>query len=186
MRALYTFAAALVLLPLVGCKKGDQPAPSDTDYASPSSPPPVQMVNTMPGCDDVPLCERECDGGAADRCRRLGVTYEFGQGAAKDPKLATSWYERSCTMGNAAGCEAAGRMYEYHLEPKDMTKAAGFYERACTIGWQGGCANWAIMLENGRGVPQDLAKAKKLYEGACTAGAGLACDRLRVLARDGG
>jgi TPR repeat protein len=186
MRLLPFFLLA-VALGLSGCKKGDQhELPPEQAYLAPSSPPPVQMVNTMGACEDLPTCERECDGGAGDRCRRIGVSYEFGQGVAKDAKAAVAWYEQACGLKNPTGCEAAGRMYEYHVEPKDMSKAAAFYERACTMGWQGGCANWAIMLENGRGVPQDLAKARVLYDGACKAGAGLACDRLKVLARDGG
>jgi TPR repeat protein len=179
-------ALASLLLVCACSKKDDHELPPEQAYAAPSAPPPVQMVNTMGGCEDVPTCLRECDAGAGDRCRRLGVSYEFGQGVAKDPKASVGWYERSCELKNATGCEAAGRMYEYHLEPKDMAKAAGFYQRACEMGWQGGCANWAIMLENGRGVPQDLGKARALYDGACKAGAGLACDRLKALGRDGG
>jgi TPR repeat protein len=173
-----------------GCsKKGNDtgPAPGDTDYAAPSSPPPVQMVNMIVGCEDLDVCFRECDAGAGDRCRRLGVTFEFGRGVAKDAKSAIAWYEHACSLGNAVGCESAGRMYEFHVEPKDFEKAAALYKKSCDVGWQGGCANYAIMLENGRGTAKDLGKARELYSGACKAGAGLACDRLRGLGGgDGG
>ena len=131
-------------------------------------------------------CLRECDAGQADRCRRLGVTYEFGQSdAGKNETLGTAFFDRSCELGNASGCVSSGQMHEYaHGVPVDLPKAAAAYEKACAIGWQVGCANWAIMLENGRGVPKDEERAKSLYDGACKAGAGLACERLKVLRAD--
>jgi hypothetical protein len=168
------------------CSK-TQPTADDPFKPQPQST--VTLVNAMGVCDDVPLCERECDGGAGDRCRRLGATYEFGKDGGKDDVRATSYYERACGLGNSEGCVSAGRMYEFaHGVAKDDTKAAGFYDKACTIGDQVGCANLGILVEAGRGVKQDLARAKELYGSACKAGAGLACDRLKRLAAtaDGG
>jgi hypothetical protein len=175
---------------LLACKPGGGNARSHDDPMGIPSAPPIQIANTMGGCDDVEQCERECDAGAADRCRRLGVTYEFGQAgdASKNETLGTAYFDRSCEMGNASGCVSSGQMHEYaHGVPVDLAKATAAYEKACTIGWQVGCANYAIMLEYGRGVPKDLDKARTLYADACKAGAGLACDRLKVLsAHDGG
>jgi TPR repeat protein len=182
-----TSAALLPLfaLALFACKeRSSGVAPSESPYASASAPPPVQVVTELGACDDVGVCERECDGGSGDRCRRLGVAYEFGKGVDKDVARSTAMYERACDLGNALGCEAAGRMYEFHAQPHDLAKAAALYERSCDKGWQGGCANWAICLENGRGVAKDLTKARTLYAGACKAGAGLACERLKVLGDD--
>jgi TPR repeat protein len=148
------------------------------------SAPPVQIANVFGACDDLDVCERECDAGQADRCRRLGVTYEFGKGgdAARDETRGTAYFDRACALGNAPGCVSSGQMHEYgHGVTIDMPKAAAAYQKACDIGWQVGCANYAIMLENGRGVPKDLQKARELYESACAAGAGLACDRVKVM-----
>jgi TPR repeat protein len=182
--------ASLAPFALLACKDGDGNARSRGDTMGIPSSPPIQIANVMAGCDDVALCARECDAGAADRCRRLGVTYEFGQegDASKNETLGTAYFDRSCEMGNASGCVSSGQMHEYaHGVPVDLPKATAAYEKACTIGWQVGCANYAIMLEYGRGVPKDLVKARTLYDGACKAGAGLACDRLKVLtAGDGG
>jgi TPR repeat protein len=138
----------------------------------------------MAACEDIPLCERECDAGQADPCRRLAVAYEFGKvgDGAKDETRGTAYFDRSCELGNASGCVSSGQMHEYgHGVPIDMPKAAAGYAKACDLGWQVGCANYAIMLENGRGVAKDLDKARTLYAAACKAGAGLACDRLKVL-----
>ena len=143
----------------------------------------------MGTCDDVDRCLRECNAGQSDSCRRLAVTYEFGKSdAGRNETLGTTYFDRSCALGNAPGCVSSGQMHEYgHGVPKDFTEAAAAYARACTLGWQVGCANWAIMLENGRGVEKDEEKARSLYAGACKAGAGLACERLKALsARDGG
>ncbi len=140
------------------------------------------VANAIGTCDDLSVCATECDGGSADRCRRLGVNYEFGKGVDKDGARATALYERACAMSNADACVAAGRMYEYHHGVvKDDAKAAAFYGRACDSSDPTGCANLAIMLENGRGVAVDLERAGKLYDQACAKGAGLACERAKLL-----
>jgi TPR repeat protein len=140
-------------------------------------------------CDDLDVCAKECNGGSSDRCRRLGVNYEFGHGVDVDGAHATALYEKSCTMGNSEGCLSTGRMYEFHHGvTKDDAKAVSFYRRACDIGDQAGCANLAIMLEAGRGTPKDLAEAAKLFADACTHGSSLACTHAKALRgpRDGG
>ncbi len=182
------------LLVLVACKdhSGEQGTRGPLGLEAPSVPsaPPIQIGNLLGTCDDIAVCERECDAGQADRCRRLGVSYELGKvgDGAKDETKGTAYFDLACTMGNASGCVSSGQMHEYgHGVPIDMPKAAAAYAKACDIGWQVGCANYGIMLENGRGVPKDLAKARAMYDSSCKAGAGLACDRLKILdARDGG
>ena len=134
--------------------------------SAPSALLPVQIVNKMAGCDDSATCERECDAGAGDRCRRprreLRVRRGGRQGRAEVDCLVRA---RVRFPESRLGREAAGRMYEFHAEPKDYAKAAHFYERSCAIGWQGGCANYAITLESGRGVEKDCAKARALLGG---------------------
>jgi TPR repeat protein len=183
-------AAAGVLAALAGsggCKTSpdSEAVPEGIPRAAPSV---MTIANVMGDCEDVPLCERECNAGQADSCRRLAVTYEFGKSdAGRDETAGTKYFDRACALGNANGCVSSGQMHEYgHGVPKDPTEATAAYGRACTLGYQVGCANLAIMLENGRGVPKDIERAKVLYDGACKAGAGLACERLKALAADGG
>ena len=182
----------LWLLSPAGCTKG---APSSTDDARdlvPSASASTVTLMTSLGspiaaCPDVPLCERECDAGQSDRCRRLGDSYQFANDEGKDDALATAYYERACALGNAPACLSAGQMYEFHHGvSKDDSRAAGYYKRGCDVGFVASCANLAIMLENGRGVPADIGAASALYERACRSGAGLACDRLRALGSDAG
>ena len=133
-------------------------------------------------CSDVASCERECDAGSADRCRRLAASYALGQGVAQDEARATSLYVHACETGDPPACVFAGQMNEFARGvPKDDAKAAGFYERACDLRWAPGCYNLAIMYERGTGVPANRQKAGELYQMACTAGAGGACDKARAM-----
>jgi TPR repeat protein len=163
---------ALPLLALVACGRShssNEKAPAPTSSV-------ITLGAAIGGCDDVALCERECERGSADRCRRLAATYALGQGVEKDEARATSLYAKACDMKDAPACVFAGQMNEYaHGVQKDDTAAARFYERACDQGWAAGCYNFAIMLEHGRGVPTDRPKAGSLYQVACTAGAKGAC-----------
>jgi TPR repeat protein len=166
-------AVALGALALVAChgrgESGESPAPASSAR--------VTTIDVGIGaCDDIATCERECDAGSADRCRRLAASYALGNGAARDEARGTELYERACAMNDAPSCVFAGQMHEYaHGVPKDEARGVRFYEKACNLGWQAGCYNLAIMLERGRGVAPDRAKAAALYAGACRAGAQIAC-----------
>lgn len=187
MRLMVAVACALC----AACNRGhsaekDQPP-------SPSAS--VITIGVAPGaCPDVPACERECDAGSSDRCRRLALTYAFGQGVEKDEARATALYEHACELKDPSACVFAGQMYEYaHGVEKDDAKAARFYEKSCDLQWAPGCYNLAIMYERGTGVPHDRAKAGDLYQIACTAGAKTSCDKAQemrepppVWLRDGG
>jgi TPR repeat protein len=164
-----------VLLVLPGCNR----APPTDDTPAPPARPSANVVSIGVGigaCGDVEACERECDAGSADRCRRLAASHERGAGTTKDEALATSLYERACDLGDPPGCVFAGRMREYgHGVAEDVPAAARLYERACDMRWAAGCYNLAIVLERGRGVPRDPARASALYQAACDAGAQAAC-----------
>jgi TPR repeat protein len=163
---------------LAGCGKhrpsgGGQPAPSSSV---------ITLGIEIGACPDVAACERECDAGSADRCRRLAMTYAFGKGVDKDESKATELLIRACDMGDPSSCVFAGQSYEFeHGVPKDFAKAARFYEKGCDLKWPPGCYNLAIMYERGTGVPKDRKKAGDLYQLACTAGAPQACDKAKEM-----
>jgi len=169
----------MVLIPLLACSKGRGTSEEQAPMPSASV---ITIGNAIGTCPDLAVCEKECDGGSADRCRRLAATYAFGQGVDKDEAKATALYEKACDMKDAAACVFAGQMHEYaHGVPKDDATAARFYERACDMQWAGGCYNLAIMYERGTGVPQDRARAADLYQIACTAGAKSSCEKAREM-----
>ena len=170
----------LALFPRLGCGH------AAGESGDPSTPAPSASVITIAAgigfCENLTTCENECAGGSSDRCRRLGVNYEFGHGVDVDGVQATGLYEKACLMNNADGCLAAGRMYEFHHGvAKDDPKAVSFYTRACDLGYDAGCVNLAIMIENGRGTPKEPAKAAALFARACDKGSSLACAHARSL-----
>ncbi len=172
---------------LRGLLVGEDPSSA----GGPGAPAPSSSVITIAAgigfCENLETCEKECAGGSSDRCRRLGVNYEFGHGVDIDGAHATSLYEKACDMKNSEGCLAAGRMNEFHHGiPKDDAKAVSFYTRGCDLGDQAGCANLAIMLEAGRGTPKDPDRARRLFTEACSRGASMACARAHVSPADAG
>jgi TPR repeat protein len=168
-------------LAATACHKGS-PAPPEGEPAPSAS---VVTIGVDIGtCPDVPACEKECDAGSADRCRRLAATYAFGKGVDQDEAKATGLYEHACDMKDAPACLFAGQMHEFaHGVPKDAAKAARFYERACDLTYAAGCYNLGILYERGTGVPRDRAKAGDLYQVACTAGAQEGCARASEMHR---
>lgn len=177
MRAESGFLVASVAMAVLACngthRADDRTAPSASVFV---------LGAGLGSCPDIEACERECDGGSADRCRRLAATYAFGQGVEKDETEATALYEHACDMKDPSACVFAGQMHEFSRGvPKDDAKAARFYERACDLGWAPGCYNLAIMYERGTGVPVNRERAGDLYQTACTAGAKQACDKAREM-----
>jgi uncharacterized protein len=175
----------LALLWLLACAPAlsachrDEPAPSGEPQPPASA---IQVGVALGGCTDIKACLDECEAGAADRCRRLAVTYAMARGVERDEARATELYERACDMKDWASCVFAGQMHEYHHGvPEDLAAATAFYARACDAHWGAACYNLAIMVENGRGVPADPVRAASLYDIACAAGAKIACTRAQDL-----
>jgi TPR repeat protein len=171
------------ILAFVGavCASCHRPS-SATDEPAPSASA-VTLGIALGTCSDIAVCERECDAGSADRCRRLAGSYSFGQGGVpKDEAHAAALYEHACAMSDPSACMFAGQMSEYARGvTKDDAKAARFYEKACDMRWPPGCYNLAIMFERGTGVPHDVEKAADLYEAACDGGALTSCEKAKAL-----
>jgi TPR repeat protein len=130
------------------------------------------------GCPDIAVCERECEAGSADRCRRMAVSYALGEGAEKNETRATALYEHGCEMDDPVACVFAGQMNEFaHGVVKDDARATRFYERGCNLRSAPACYNLAIMYDRGTGVPRDRARAGGLYQLACAGGAQSSCDK---------
>ena len=174
-------ALAAVAALAIGCGRPSGGASSVFGEPPPSASV-IAIAAAMGECEDLVSCVRECDAGSSDRCRRIGVNYEFGKGVDKDMKRATELYASACEMKNSEGCLAAGRMYEFHhgVSPDDA-RAVTFYRNSCDLDNATGCANLAIMLERGRGAPKDGARAGELFARACDRGAGIACEHMKSL-----
>jgi TPR repeat protein len=171
-----TFALACAVC--AACSRGRS---SDTSQPAPSATT-MPLALAIGACPELGACERECEAGSADRCRRLAVTYAFGQGVDKDEPRATALYEKACAMKDPSACVFAGQMHEFGRGVgKDDSVAAGYYEQACDLQWPTGCYNLAVLYERGTGVPADRQRAGVLYQVACTAGAQIACDKAKEM-----
>jgi TPR repeat protein len=165
--------SALAVALLIGCHRNT----SSQEQSAPSASV-ITLGLAIGTCDNIEVCETECDAGSADRCRRLGATYALGRGASQDESRAATLYERACAMSDPSACLFAGQMNEFARGVvKDDAKAARFYERSCELQWAAGCYNLAIMYERGTGVRPDRARAGELYQKACTAGAKSSCEK---------
>ncbi len=146
-RAALVFSSGMMLIS--GCHhdpstRKEEPAPSSSV---------ITLGVGFATCDDVAICERGCDAGLADPCRRLAASYALGSGVDADETRAAALYDRACDLKDPSACVSAGQMYEYaHGVAKDDARAARYYERSCDARWAAGCYNLAIMYENGRGV----------------------------------
>ena len=180
--------ALLLLTGPVACSR-KSPAQEDTASSSwdAAAAKRISITFGQGACAEMTECERNCEAGQADQCRRLADTLAWAPDGGQDEPRAAAYYVRACGMGSAPACLSAGRMHEYHHGvAEDDGKAADFYKRGCDLGHVPSCTNYAIMLENGRGIAKDPAGATKLYREGCKAGVGLACDRLRALSLDAG
>ncbi len=172
---------ALVLACVLGAACSRTRSSASGEKSAPSSS--VISIGVAVGtCDDIAVCERECDAGSADRCRRLAASYAFGKGVDQDEARAAFLYVHACEMNDPSACVFAGQTFEFARGvTKDDAKAARFYERACDAHWAPGCYNLAVMFERGTGVPASRERAGELYQTACTAGAQQACTRAREM-----
>jgi len=177
VQALGFFRPMFVFAALASCGRNKHPSGDSQEAPAPSV---ITLGVSLGSCEDLASCERECDAGSADRCRRLAVSYALGQGAEKDETRATGLYEKACSMGDPSACVFAGQMHEYaHGVPKDEQAAAHLYDVACERGWPPGCYNRAFLYENAHTLTRDHRKAAELYQVACKAGATQACDRAK-------
>ncbi len=71
---------------------------------------------------NIDACKAACDqhnDGA--RCRQIGLMYKQGIGLPTNPKLATKYIEKSCTLGSRWPCKKLNRSGHY-LKPRPLPK----------------------------------------------------------------
>ena len=90
----------------------------------------------------------------------LGLMYDQGNGAPKDPATAVKWFRKSAELGNVRAQHNLGCAYEAgEGVPKDATKAARWYRKAADQGLALSQTNLGLLYYRGDGVPQDAAEA---------------------------
>jgi len=133
-------------------------------------------------CSDFEACRQACESGQAIGCSNLGVLYEFGTGAPKDPMVAVELYRKGCDGGDARGCEslawivAKGNVATVPSDADALQRAIALYQEACGGGDARYCYYFGKIFEFGNEVvARDPARALELTTKACDAGHGPAC-----------
>ena len=126
---------------------------------------------------DAKACERACrhSGCQCKTCKRktrtncntLGLTYEYGEGVAKDDAKAAKAYRRACDLGLPIACSNLGVLQQKGGTPQDYSAAITLFRKACKQGEPAGCLSLGTVHEHGRGLPVDLPEAYRLYRLTC-------------------
>lgn len=109
--------------------------------------------------------------GDLDAQTTLGQLLLDGNGIARDPKLALTWFRIAARQGHAMACNMTGRCLENGWGCEiDLSEAARHYRQAADLGLDWGLYNYGQLLTRGRGVAQDLNAACALFQQAAAMG----------------
>jgi len=84
------------------------------------------------------FADRGCKLGNWMACNDLGVSYQRGEGTAKDPKRAAEHYTQACNAGLGLGCYNVGQLLAD--DPERGAQASAAFAHACKLGYALGCA----------------------------------------------
>lgn len=134
---------------------------------------------------DVGRCVERCTADDPQACNAAGVMFEFDEGAASEPSLASGFYQRACDGNYAQGCNNLAWLYlRGRGVPQDQPHAMLLFmtafdaaKIACSRGDASGCLLAGELLYEGRGVPADETQAVAFFERACAGGESAACNR---------
>ncbi len=106
-----------------------QLAPGGTEMAAAAAKP------APAGNPVVAYLSKQCLGGGADACHKLGQMYARGDGVAADPAQAAKLFERLCTGGRMEGClDFAMLLDTGNGIARDPTRATTLIKQACSGG----------------------------------------------------
>lgn len=105
----------------------------------------------------------------------IGILYELGHGAERNPAEAVLWYERAAEGGDVVSQFKLGLIYaEGQVVGQNYIEAAKWYLIAAENNHVRAQFSVGTLYANGQGVPQDLGLASRWYERAeetsCTFG----------------
>lgn len=119
----------------------------------------------------------------------LGLSYQNGDGVARDAVVAVQWYRKAADAGNAGALTNLGAAYEDGIgsdamgmnnlaalyakgvgTATNLPEAVHWYQKAADAGLPLGMRNLGAMYENGSGVARDPAEAVRWYRKAADAG----------------
>lgn len=85
----------------------------------------------------------------ARACLFLGLSYKKGYGFEINNKLASTWYDKACSLNNDYACTFLGELYLFgEGVKKDKNKANNYFFKGCILGDPDGCAQANIDNKN--------------------------------------
>lgn len=117
---------------------------------------------------------------------KLGLIYDHGDDAIRNPAKALGWYRRAADHGNAdAQCILGLKYYKGRHVEVDYLEAAHYFLLAADQGNAEAQLFLAMMFESGQGVPQNIEAAFSLYKKSALQGNALAQFSLGLLYEQG-
>ncbi len=140
--------------PASGATASARPASSGTSRARTEGSGGVSEVedpNLMSEADTLAL---SCQSGSPSSCFKVGDSYYFGRGIARDLGAAVRYYTRACDLGEARGCYNAADMVEKgESVPKDKNKAKTLFGKGCDLGDTQSCSRKSFLEVETTEVP---------------------------------
>ncbi|HYF86181.1 lysozyme inhibitor LprI family protein [Azospirillum sp.] len=108
------------------------------------------------------LLKPDAEAGNAQAQTYLGRMYRKGQGVAKDPSVAVTWFQKAATQGEWEASNTLGTMYRLgEGVPQDFQKAIQWYLEAAKLGVENAMYRVALMYQAGQGVQANPVEAYK-------------------------
>ena len=111
------------------------------------------------------------ESGDAEAHFYLGVMYESGNGAERDPAAAVDHFKQAAKQGHVWAQYNLGVMFSKgDGAPQDPSAAVRYYRQAAKLGHASAQYNLGVMLSKGDGTRQDLPAAAECYRKAAAQG----------------
>jgi TPR repeat protein len=129
-------------------------------------------------------CSRQCAGGDAASCTRLGLMHERGEGVEQSAPLALVAYQHACERADIPGCSRAGALKVAAAHDESEAHAGLLLlKKACNAGWSAGC-DGIFAFYRKHPMPADT-NLFALVERGCAGGSGDSCATLGLFYSEG-
>jgi hypothetical protein len=120
--------------------------------------------------------------GSVDQEIKLAEAYLTGNGVAKNPELATHWYEKAAQGGNPEAQILVGQFYQAGIGvPTDPARAFHWYQLAATSGSSDALLHMGVAYAMGLGIKKNESLALQYLREAADKGNGTGAGYLGIL-----
>ena len=132
------------------------------------------------------MLREAADQGHMEAQFHCGVMYEFGDGVAKDDRLALMYYEKAARQGHCVSQFSTGVVYREGIGCRQSyERAAHWYEKAAQQDHAAAINSLGRLHHNGQHFPRNYERAVELYRKSAALGIPAATNNLAVCHEDG-